>query len=338
MRRNLIRCCALAFAFAFPPAASAAVHGASTGTVTADSGWSFTIQTPGRKIGVVNALIRAADSVTQRDYPYVYGGGHTQAGVASIGIKGTGYNGRRIGFDCSGAVGAVLAGAGLWAAGTGVPADNGIISELLGERLIASGVGTGPVEVTLWDHWGVHIFMNIDGRFFGTSDGSGGGDSRGGAGWLDDGAPDTSNRSFKPYHFLPGVLRSSTTTGHAITFELGSQSVAEGLEPGENVKVRYKETRSGSLVATAIAYPGSITTTGTVSSLARSGTSFAITTTRGSALTFSTASAWQLLEGVVPGDTVRVTYSKVGSKRIAHALTVTATPQGGTPTSGAPPS
>ena len=37
--------------------------------------------------------------------------------------------------------------------------------------MIAPGVGKGPLEVTLWDHPTVHIFMNIDGRFFGTSDG-----------------------------------------------------------------------------------------------------------------------------------------------------------------------
>ena len=54
------------------------------------------------------ALTAAANSVTAGDFPYVYGGGHAEAGIASIGIKGPGYNGRRIGLDCSGSVAAVL--------------------------------------------------------------------------------------------------------------------------------------------------------------------------------------------------------------------------------------
>jgi cell wall-associated NlpC family hydrolase len=83
--------------------------------------------------GVVNALATAANNVTKRAFPYVYGGGHSQAGIASIGIKGPGYNGRRIGFDCSGSVAAVLAGGGLWPAGAGLPNDAGIISSLIRE-------------------------------------------------------------------------------------------------------------------------------------------------------------------------------------------------------------
>jgi hypothetical protein len=103
---------------------------------------SFTIQTGGKRMAVINALTAAANAITAGDYPYVYGGGHAEAGIASIGIKGPGYNGRRIGFDCSGSVAAVLAGGGVWQAGTGVPADNGVIAQLLQERLIARGVSS----------------------------------------------------------------------------------------------------------------------------------------------------------------------------------------------------
>src|SRR5205807_416226 len=97
--------------------------------------------------------------------------------------------------------------------------DAGVITELRHERLIAPGVGTGPLAVTLYDHPGVHIFMNIEGRFFGTSDGGGGGNPNGGAGWLSDGAPDASSPAYKRYHVLPGVLRQSTNAAHAITFQ-----------------------------------------------------------------------------------------------------------------------
>src|SRR5579863_6086801 len=64
--------------------------GSATGTVITMSGNSFTIQTAGRRIGVVNAMTAAANRITARDYPYVYGGGHAAAGIASIGIKGPG--------------------------------------------------------------------------------------------------------------------------------------------------------------------------------------------------------------------------------------------------------
>jgi hypothetical protein len=59
-----------------------------------------------------------------------------------------------------------------------------------------------------------------------------------------------------------------------------------------------------------------------------------VTPTKGAALTFSTAGAWQLLEGLASGDTVRVTYSKVDSELIAHTVTVTGTTQSGVPAAG----
>ena len=56
--------------------------------------------------------------------------------------------------------------------GSGVPNDAGVISYLRQRGEIAPGAGDGPQEVTLYDDPDVHIFMNINGRFFGTSDGS----------------------------------------------------------------------------------------------------------------------------------------------------------------------
>lgn len=350
MKRNFARRCTLvcltllsSAALVMPGSAFAGsssrieARGFASGTIALINDYSFTIQTPGRPTGVVNALGGAANRVTAGDYPYVYGGGHAEAGVASIGIKGPGYNGHRIGFDCSGSVAAVLAGAGLWPAGAGVPNDAGIIAQLLRERLIARGVGTGPVEVTLYDRPGVHIFMNIDGRFFGTSDGGGGGNRRGGAGWLDDGAPDASTPLYKPYHLLPSVLKQSTNAGHSVTFEVGGeQSSIGGLAVGENVQVGYEETSSGTILATAIGYPGSLTASGTVGSVAGDGSAFAIQTASGQSLTFSTASP-QLAAGLAVGDTVQVTYTPATSEMIAHEVEVTGTPAGASGSSGVQP-
>ncbi len=130
MKRRFASCCALTLALVIPSAAAAAsshvvAGGSVTGTVTAVSGSSFTIQTAGRRVGVVNAMTNAATTVTKQNYPYVYGGGHAQAGIASIGIKGPGYNGHRKGYDCSGSVAAVLAGAGLWPGGRRSPQRRG---------------------------------------------------------------------------------------------------------------------------------------------------------------------------------------------------------------------
>jgi hypothetical protein len=227
----------------------------ASGTVVA-LGWSsFTVRIGGRRMSVVRALSAAATAVAQGDYPYVYGGGHAQAGTASIGIKGPGYNGRRIGFDCSGSVGAVLAAAGLLPAGTPVPNDAGIIAELRQQKLIVRGVGRGPGAVTFWDKPGAHIFMSIDGHDFGTSDGGAGNPAQlhGGAGWLNDGAPDASDRAFKPYHLLSAELSAATVYGPTLTFQTGrAYDLLDGVKDGDNLRVTYTRDRKGALTATDV--------------------------------------------------------------------------------------
>jgi hypothetical protein len=242
-------------ALAAQPAAS--LH--ASGTVVA-LGWSsFTVRIGGRRMSVVAALTAAANVVARGDYPYVYGGGHAEAGIASIGIKGPGYNGRRVGYDCSGSVGAVLAGAGLLPAGMPVPNDAGIITELRQQKLIARGVGHGPRAVTFWDKPGVHIFMSIDGRDFGTSDGGAGNPAQlhGGAGWLNDGAPDAANRAFKPYHLVASALRAGTVYGPTLTFGTGrAWDLLQGVALGDDLRVSYTRDRKGALTATEVVLAG----------------------------------------------------------------------------------
>ena len=309
------------------PSARVVSRGSVSGTVTAISDSSFTVQTPGRPVGVVNALVAAANRVTSQDYPYVYGGGHAQVGIASVGIKGPGYTGHTLGYDCSGSVAAVLAAGGLWPSGGGVPNDAGIISQLLADRLLVRGAATGPVGVTLYDNPRVHIFMNIDGHFFGTSDGGGGGNRRGGAGWLDDGAPDAFSSTYKRYHVLPSVLSSSTNAGHTVTFELPQDSSGIGdMELGDKVDVSYSQTASGTIVATALAYRGQMTAAGTVQAIAADGSSFTMQTSDGFTLTFTTIGGASLLQGLATGDTIQVVYTKSSSGLVARTIQVTATP------------
>jgi hypothetical protein len=239
------------------PQSAASLH--ASGIVVA-LGWSsFTVRIGGRQMSVVRALTAAANAVAQGDYPYVYGGGHAEAGTPSIGIKGPGYNGRRVGYDCSGSVGAVLAGAGLLPAGMPVPNDAGIITDLEQQKLVARGIGHGPGAVTFWDKPGVHIFMSIDGHNFGTSDGGAGNPAQrhGGAGWLDDGAPDAASHAFKPYHLVASALSATPVYGPTLTFRVGrAWDLLQGVALGDNLRVSYTRGRKGALTATQVVLAG----------------------------------------------------------------------------------
>ncbi len=301
-----------------------------TGKLTANGPFSFTIQTPGKSVGVLSALSNAASHVTAGDYPYVWGGGHGQAGVPSVGIKGPGYNGKRRGFDCSGAVAAVLVSGGLWPAGAPVPNDAGVIQELMRRGLIAPGAGVGPQEVTLYDHPGVHIFMNINGRFFGTSDGGRGANAKGGPGWLNDSAWDVSNRAFRRYHFVAKALQATTMAGSTLAFQPGvGLSLLAAYPIGATVRVIYKTTNAGTMVAQSVTLVGETTATGIVKSVAPGGTSFSVTTATGRVVSFpapaNSTLAAQLLGGqIVVGDTVSVSY--ISAPRTVLGVTVTAPP------------
>ncbi|MFL5823373.1 MAG: hypothetical protein ACJ764_08030 [Solirubrobacteraceae bacterium] len=298
-------------------------RGSVTGTVTTLSGRSLTIQTRGRRMGLVNVLTRAANRITRQAYPYVYGGGHEHAGTASVGIPGSGYNGRRRGFDCSGAVAAVLAAGGLWPAGSGVPNEAGMVVQLRSQHLIARGAGRGPVQVTIYEDPGVHTFMNIDGRFFGTSDGAGGGNRRGGAGWLDDGAPDATSHYYLRWHVLPSVLKASASSGHIVTFQAGALAESMNqLHSGEKVRVAYRETRSGNMIAVKVGFPGARHATGTVTALGAAGRSFTLQRRGGSDLSLSVAGNPSLLEAIAVGETVQVTYTRHGGRLIARLVSV----------------
>lgn len=90
--------------------------------------------------GGTAAAMAEAQSINSKEYPYVWGGGHGSfAGP----------------YDCSGAVSAVLHAAGM----LGKPMVSGEL---------ASFGAPGPGPITIYAN-GVHAFMSIMGKFFGTS-------------------------------------------------------------------------------------------------------------------------------------------------------------------------
>jgi hypothetical protein len=342
--------CAVAIAGALSAtSAQAAQSGQVSGSVTSLEGGQLTIQTPGRAVGVLNALTTAATRIEGQNFPYVWGGGHGEAGVASKGEKGgPGFNGKRTGYDCSGAVAAVLVAGGLWPQGQSVPNDLGVIKYLLNQGLIAPGAGAGPTEVTIYDDPGVHIFMNIDGRFWGTSDGAGGGDAKGGPGWLDDGAWDVTNKQFRRYHVVASVLKAKTTAGYSFTFDLGPQTESlPGLTAGMQVGISYSTSKYGTMVANGVQYtpppttpttptPAPVSTVaGAVTAIASDDSSFTIEASTGVSMTFEVTAGSTVAQQLVAGQiavnaVVSVGYTSTPTPTSTTAGSTTVAPTGTT--------
>ena len=180
--------------------------------------------------------------------------------------------------------------------------------------------------MTLYDEPGIHIFMNIDGHFFGTSDGAGGGDRKGGPGWLNDGAPDASSRSFKAYHFITSALRVSATPGQSYTFEVGSDTaLLGGLAVGDDLNVTYS-SNAGVLTATGVAWVGAVNASGTVVQIAPGGAALTLVTPTGAAIVISTAGDPSLIADVDVGDSIEVTFTDSAGALTAHQLVVTGAP------------
>ena len=97
----------------------------------------------------------AMQAIHAKHYPYVWGGGHSRAGVAD---RGTGRD-PGIGYDCSGSTVAVLAAAGMGFRIGGGTAASG--------ALMGWGVAGQGQHLTIWTN-PTHVFMVIDGHHFGT--------------------------------------------------------------------------------------------------------------------------------------------------------------------------
>lgn len=112
--------------------------------------------------------IRAANAIDAMHYPYSWGGGHGRLGVPSAGTLHSTGGPIGTGFDCSGAVSAVLGAAGL------------VSSPMVAASYMNFGVpGYDPKGLSTVASPS-HVYMMIGGRAFGTSTAN----PAGGAGWF----------------------------------------------------------------------------------------------------------------------------------------------------------
>jgi hypothetical protein len=226
---------AVGLATAGPSLASAATV---QGTIVATRTYDFTISTAGKPNDPLAKMISYATNLGTKDYKYVYGGGHAHAGTPTAG-----------GFDCSGSVAAVLAAGGLWPKGGPVGSDLGLVAELKSHGLIANGPGSGPDQVTLYDHPGKTIEMSIDGRTWGV-----GGDSKGGPGWVDNSL--VSKSDLREYHILPRALHAGHADSYDVTFSYRLTSaqykISRELTVGAKVSLSYSNGALGMLELNSI--------------------------------------------------------------------------------------
>ncbi len=180
------------------------------------------------------AMIEAANAIASEQYPYIWGGGHSNAGTPSVGIPGgsTGtYNGTTEGYDCSGSVGAVLSAAGFLNGSFGN--DASLTDQLVNAGILIPGTSNKSTSIMIWDNPSVHIFMRFGGntsagRYWGTADGSPSqGNSQGGPGWLSTGnanPPNTQAGSgYKPYYIPNSKLIQNVT--YQLSLPAGSDQI-----------------------------------------------------------------------------------------------------------------
>ena len=189
-------------------AAAVTIPGSSPGGIgpSAPSPFGNTGRAPRSVGGLAYArMLAKANEINSRHYNYEWGGGHNSAFAPTSG-SGHG-SGPGIGYDCSGAVSAVLR------------AGNALTSPLDSTGLMSYGQpGRGRVGIYASP---THTVMSLGGRFFGTS----GANRGGGAGWLS-GQPE----SFPATRHPPG-LRRGGRVGQPNFAAAGAYVARMGLPP-----------------------------------------------------------------------------------------------------------
>lgn len=181
---------------------------------------------------IVSRAIRAANFINSAHLPYVWGGGHGTPGVPTKGPRHKG--GKDVtgpGFDCSGAVSAILYAAGIVKHG-------GDAASLT--RFGHAAKGNEAIVIYARGGGDAHTVMQIDGRYFGTNQSNPGG----GAGWFD---------GFNPNGYVKrapqGFWTGGLVGGRGYRPPSATDTVPALLTPGEMVLTRKDQKNPIAAVA-----------------------------------------------------------------------------------------
>ena len=216
------------------PASKSAAKGSKTASSTAQdwrlrnsSGQQVTTSsgTTGSSMTVIGAITAAANAIAGQNYPYRWGGGHGAPGVPTLGSGGGPDTGPNAGYDCSGAVSAVLYAA--IALGFDSSEGSNSVGPALGNNVESLGAGADAITQGLNNTNGVtifgnpnHVWMTISGQAWAATSAvgqTGASDASGGPGWL---GPASSQASFaragdggpfSVYIIKPSVLNETST-------------------------------------------------------------------------------------------------------------------------------
>ena len=178
----------------------------------------------GSKEEMIAAMIAAANKIDRAGYKYVWGGGHNSS-----------FSGP---YDCSGAVSAVLRAAGLL--------DRPMVS---GEFMRWGR--PGPGAVTIYANPG-HMYMSINGRFFGTSRANPGG----GAGWFNGSRRAGYTVVHVPFESMKFKKSTKRKPAKASTTRTKTRAATASREPA-STQSGSRDTRSGGAAADSGASSGS---------------------------------------------------------------------------------
>lgn len=171
----------------------------------------------------LDAMISRAAEISNKNYPYSWGGGHPKVGTPSMGPEHSSGGALVNGFDCSGSVLAVLAAGGFVPTGSsfGSSGEMGHVYGHIGQPGPAPGKGKG---VTVYYN-SSHEWMTINGRYFSTGWNK---NPKGGAGW---GSEDPSgwptSGSYESFHLTNSQLEEPYT-GEPAPKLAGTEGETEG--------------------------------------------------------------------------------------------------------------
>lgn len=200
----------------------------------------------------LDVMISRASEISNKNYPYSWGGGHPHVGTPSMGPEHSSGGALVNGFDCSGAVLAVLAAGGFVPTGSSF----GSSGEMMHVYGYIGEPGPGPKSkgVTIYAN-ATHEWMTINGRYFSTGWNN---NPSGGAGWGGENESEwpSASGSYESMHLSAKQLEEPYT-GNPPPALAGTEGETEGGNEGSG-------SSPGSILeeATAAAFASNISLPG----------------------------------------------------------------------------